>query len=599
MALAIATNTGALMAAASATSVNKDMETSMERLSTGKRINSAKDDAAGVAIASRLSSEIRGTNQAIRNAQDGQALINTAEGAHKEIENILQRMRELAVQAANDTNDGIDRGNLQAEISALTTEIDRIAEATTWAGQKLLTGVGGNNGDGTFAMQVGGRTSAENQITATVNAMTTAALGIGEGGVSVSADAATMTEVGNNALQLSGTPAAGDVFNLTVGGTDLAVKLMSVADEPSVLVPSGIQTNDTEVTFSDNTLTVTATGAGGADFFNITVNGTDIQVTAATSNTAAQNATAIKTAIDAVSDLGVSVTDNSDGTLTFAPTTEYQVSTDGGTTYGSTASFAANGVEGAAGAITAAINGQTSTDFVGLTATAGTDGSITVTQAINFSAASESAETNAAATNTAGDVLTIDASGVTSGGTTTFDINGETIAVTIAGDEYTDDINGLKAQLEEEIASNTKLGGLGLTVAINGTNLEITAAAETTDLIKDVSTDAASATAATTGLSVDSAGNARSAIEAIDVAIQSVNTQRANLGAISNRLDNTVSNLTNVMINLEGGKGRIEDADFAAESTSLAKSQILQQASTAMLAQANASKQNVLSLLQG
>jgi flagellin len=105
-------NTGALMAAASATSVNKDMETSMERLSTGKRINSAKDDAAGVAIASRLTSEIRGTNQAIRNAQDGQALINTAEGAHKEVENILQRMRELATQAANDTNDSTDRANL-------------------------------------------------------------------------------------------------------------------------------------------------------------------------------------------------------------------------------------------------------------------------------------------------------------------------------------------------------------------------------------------------------------------------------------------------------------------------------------------------------
>ena len=105
MALAIATNTGALMAAASASSVNRDMDTSMERLSTGKRINGASDDAAGQAIASRLSSEIRGTNQAIRNAMDAQALIDTAEGAHKEVENILQRMRELSVQAANDTND--------------------------------------------------------------------------------------------------------------------------------------------------------------------------------------------------------------------------------------------------------------------------------------------------------------------------------------------------------------------------------------------------------------------------------------------------------------------------------------------------------------
>ncbi len=127
------------MAAASATSVNKDMSTAMERLSTGKRINSAADDAAGVAIASRLSSEIRGTNQAIRNAMDGQALIDTAEGAHKEVENILQRMRELAVQASNDTNGAADRTSLQGEFSALSDEITRIGGATTWGGYSCLT----------------------------------------------------------------------------------------------------------------------------------------------------------------------------------------------------------------------------------------------------------------------------------------------------------------------------------------------------------------------------------------------------------------------------------------------------------------------------
>jgi flagellin len=138
MALAIATNNAALNAAASASSVNRDMETSMARLSSGKRINSASDDAAGVAIASRLSAEIRGTDQAIRNSLDGQALIDTAEGAHKEIENILQRMREVAVQAANDTNNDQDRANLQAEMDAMVTEIDRIAETTTWAGTNLM-----------------------------------------------------------------------------------------------------------------------------------------------------------------------------------------------------------------------------------------------------------------------------------------------------------------------------------------------------------------------------------------------------------------------------------------------------------------------------
>ncbi|MDC0540378.1 flagellin FliC, partial [Paracoccaceae bacterium] len=113
MALAIATNKAALKAAIAANRSSRDMETSMARLSSGNRINSASDDAAGVAIASRLTADIRGTDQAIRNALDGQALLDTAEGAHKEIENILQRMREVSVQAGNDTNNQQDRDNLQ------------------------------------------------------------------------------------------------------------------------------------------------------------------------------------------------------------------------------------------------------------------------------------------------------------------------------------------------------------------------------------------------------------------------------------------------------------------------------------------------------
>jgi flagellin len=167
---AIATNNAALQAAASASSVNRDMETSMARLSSGKRINSASDDAAGVAIASRLSSEIRGTDQAIRNAMDSQALIDTSEGAHKEIENILQRMREISVQAANDTNSFSDRSNLQAEMNALMIEIDRIASVTTWAGQSLMSNSGSTSD---FTFQVGTATGTKNQITVNIKDMST------------------------------------------------------------------------------------------------------------------------------------------------------------------------------------------------------------------------------------------------------------------------------------------------------------------------------------------------------------------------------------------------------------------------------------------
>ena len=180
MALTVATNTGALMAQAAASNVNKDMELSMERLSTGKRINSASDDAAGVAIASRLSAEIKGTNQAIRNAMDGQALIDTAEGSHQEVESILQRMREVTVQAANDTNNEQDRANLQAEIDAMVVEIDRIAGTTTWAGADLM-----EDATTTFSFQVGAATGAKNQISVSILTMNATGLGVGDGTDSV------------------------------------------------------------------------------------------------------------------------------------------------------------------------------------------------------------------------------------------------------------------------------------------------------------------------------------------------------------------------------------------------------------------------------
>ena len=184
MALNINTNIGALGAAAAASSAAKTMESAMERLASGQRINTAADDAAGVAIGSRLTSEIRGTNQAIRNAMDGQALIDTAEGATIEIQNMLQRMRELAVQAANDTNNSSDRSNIQAEMDQLGTEINRIAQTTTWSGQTLLNGTSGaalatsTSDVKTVNLQIGGNTTGGNALTFNISALTTQALGL-------------------------------------------------------------------------------------------------------------------------------------------------------------------------------------------------------------------------------------------------------------------------------------------------------------------------------------------------------------------------------------------------------------------------------------
>ena len=170
--LSINTNVGALQAATASYSVNKSMETSMNRLSTGKRINSAADDAAGLQISQRLTAEIRGIDQAIRNAADGQSMLATAEGATIEIHAILQRMRELALQAANDTNSDLDRRYIQDEIDQLAAEIDRVSDTTQFNSINVL--------DGSFAgktFQIGA--NANQSVTLDIANVAASSLGIG------------------------------------------------------------------------------------------------------------------------------------------------------------------------------------------------------------------------------------------------------------------------------------------------------------------------------------------------------------------------------------------------------------------------------------
>ena len=409
MALTVATNTVALMAQAAASSVNKEMEISMERLATGKRINGASDDAAGVAIASRLTAEIRGTNQAIRNAMDGQALIDTAEGAHAEVENILQRMRELAVQASNDTNDATDRSMLQEELDNLIDEVDRISSTTTWAGVELLDGSAS-----AVKLQIGSGTSASDQLSVAIGSLAT-----------------------NGTIMTHTTNSSADI-------------------------------RDYKSTSSSATLPTMA--------------------------------------ISFLDSAGAAVTDEVTGTYT-----------------------SSSGV----------------VDIADITATdAGTSDAVTMKLILN----------------SATDNIIVNV-----------DISATTTAAAIAG-----------ALADVFTAGDTVLPG----IAVNEDNVSagrITLSGETS----------------ASGGGLTTVTSARNVIDTIDGVLENLSMQRAELGAISNRLDSTVSNLTNISSNLQAGRGRIEDADFAAETTSLAKSQILQQASTAMLAQANASKQNVLSLLQG
>jgi flagellin len=395
MALSIATNTAALQASASASSVNRDLETSMARLSTGKRINSASDDAAGVAIASRLTAEIRGTDQAIRNALDGQAMIDTAEGGHREIEAILQRLREISVQGASDTNNAQDRGNLQAETDALLTEIDRIAGVTTWAGNSVMAGDGTVNSSKTFSLQVGAATGAKNQIEVVVKAVDASTLGVRNVGGATAGH-----------LNMTGEALMAVTNNVTAAGE----------------------------TANSGTLAITATDNSASGALKITIDG---------------------------------------------------------------AAITATGID-RSGALNTASNRQTE--------------ATSLATAINSNAA----------------------------------LNGKGVYASVKADDGTN----------------------SLVVIHQGAD------------------------------NMQSAAASRAAIHSIDEAIKTVNTQRSELGAVSNRLSHTVSNMTNISTNLSAARGGIEDADFAVETTQLAKNQILQQAGTAMLAQANASKQNVLSLLQ-
>ena len=232
MALSIGTNDGAMRASQAASIAARGMEASMERLSTGKRINSASDDAAGVAISSRLSAEIRGTNQSVRNALDAQALLDTAEGSHKEIENVLQRMREISVQSANDTNNSQDRLNLQTEMNAMVKEIDRISHATTWAGTTLLDGNADGDADtnAAFSFQVGSGTGTQNQISINIGSTTAESLGLthtdGNSLAIVIADATATADGRTAAEHVTGdaaTTANGNAM-VTIGLIDAAIK---------------------------------------------------------------------------------------------------------------------------------------------------------------------------------------------------------------------------------------------------------------------------------------------------------------------------------------------------------------------------------------
>ena len=389
----INTNVNSLVAQQALTVNARSLNTAMEQLSTGKRINSAKDDAAGFAISNKMTSQIRGLDQAVRNANDGISMLQTADGAMTEVTNMMQRMRELGVQSGNDSNTGENRDYLDLEFQELKSEIDRIIKNTQWNGVNVLdTSFDNNTTAGNFTFQVGANKGQT--IDHTIDVFN---LGISDGSsptkVIASPTAGTATTIEVSTLAVGGTYAEGDVISVNLNENIFQYTVTSADTAGSATLSTNMVTALS--TRFDDTFAITSSGAG-----------------------------VIKFTLD----------------------------TNSGTATG----------------------------------------------------------------------------------------NAFTLSATSSDGEW-DDLADLKITTQTD--SDT-------------------------------------------------------AIEELDVALTKVNKARAEIGAVINRLTYAVDNLTNISANATASRSRIEDTDYAKATTALARSQIIQQAATAMLAQANQQPQSVLSLLK-
>ena len=460
-----------------------DLSTSLQRLSSGLRINSAKDDAAGLAISDRMTAQIRGLNQAVRNANDGISIAQVAEGALGEVTNALQRMRELSVQSANDTNSAADRASLQKEVSALSAEISRIATQTQFNGKNVL--------DGSFAngvFQVGAYTGQ------------TISFGIGS---------AKATDIGANQA----------ASNAHVGA----------------LLAAGAAATTNGVAAQ----TLTVSGSTGSSPITLAGNETAKAISDLV------NAQSVTTSVTATASNAVAV-----GTLSAAGTVTFNL-------YGSNSSAVAIsatvGSTADLSAIADAINAKTSA--TGLTAELSSNkASFTIKSADGYDIKIEDFTHSTAAS--------------------TIVAEGQTLTTGTATDSLT---AGGKIDFNSSTAfsTSTSSGTTVLAAATVGSTL-----------------------ASVGSLNIGTQAGASSALAVVDGALAFIDDLRATLGAVQNRFSSVVASSQATAENVSAARSRIQDADFASETASLSRAQILQQAGTAMLAQANQQSQNVLSLLR-
>lgn len=483
MASVINTNVLSLNAQRNLNMSQGSLATSIQRLSSGLRINSAKDDAAGLAISERFTSQIRGQDQAARNANDAISLAQTAEGSLVEVTNNLQRIRELAVQSANASNSASDRAALNSEASSLVAEINRVAGTANFNGVKLL--------DGSFTaqvFQVGANAGETVSVSSVVDSRTSSL-----GSHTLTADG---TITGNVVVAAGGNNGIAAETDLTIGtaaGTSSAI---------SYAINSGADAIASAINSAAGTLGVTATASNSTTLSALSVAGT-VSFTL--------NGQAVSAAVSDKNDLS---------------------------------------------SLVSAINGVAST--TGVTAT--------------FSSSATKSSINL--TTTDGRNIKLVGYANSGGATETISFGGSTLT---------------EGGSVDAVATGV--------VSLSSTQGAITAANANADVFATAGTNNSSFTSLA-AVDISSVAGATAALATLDAALGQVSTGRAALGAVQNRFQSVINSLSTSSENLTASRSRIVDADYAKETAALTRAQILQQAGTAMLAQANASQQNVLSLLQ-
>lgn len=677
MGLTINTNVMSLNAQRNLGTSQSSLAKSMQRLSSGLRINSAKDDAAGLAISDRMTSQIRGLNQAVRNANDGISLAQTAEGALQETTNILQRMRELAVQSANDTNTSSDRASLQAEVVQLQAEMDRIAETTQFNGKNLLDGslrdatfqVGANAGvQQTISFDIASAKTADLSSVGTVITAPAGTLVTGAGvtgglssgelvvngndvgivgasakelAAAISSADSTVTATATNVQSLTFTDLVATTPNTVTGTAVTGVALTTgnllinghdiVADGNATAISAAINASSAGVTATATDTTLTATVAGDltvtkdavtgdnnpASFsFNLTVNGVQktIAIEAAdddsdlTLTEAAINNEIAAQFNSTLGDISVAFTDAT--TWTFTATGDYQGATlnssastlghadAGETTALSAAAAEARGTFNLSSADGIAIGGD-AVAKAGLTATTNTysfrisDGTTNADISIN----------GITAGNKDGDINKYEvAAAITAEGKYTASVNAETGLIDLA--KTTDDGANIIISTETSTGVTATAGVAG--GFVEGTyrgNVSLDSASDIvftgldSGLTKAGLDPLGTRTTTIDNVDVSTREKAVIAIGSVDAALATIDAMRGDLGAVQNRFESTIANLSNVSENLSAARSRIMDADIAQETSAMTKNNILQQAGVSILAQANQAPQLALSLL--